>query len=160
MGCGRPVGRVPAEADCHEPPVSSRQRASARRDRHEFPVQRMMTAGLSSAFMNSGFQRGVRIQDSSDSHRGYPASKGGFMKLLHFSVIPMLLMVFLAVPVFADMGPPPNIIYILADDLGYREKVTVRRRSRLPVWMLWPQRGCALPSIIPGLRSVHLPVAS
>ena len=43
------------------------------------------------------------------------------MKLLHFSVIPMLWLVFLAAPAFADMGPPPNIIYILADDLGYRE---------------------------------------
>ena len=52
---------------------------------------------------------------------------------------------------------PMNVIYILADDMGI-SVVMVSRKSRHRISTRWRGKECCLPSIMPAVRLVPLPV--
>ena len=71
------------------------------------------------------------------------------MKLIH--LVLLLLFCF-----FLSAERKPNVIFILADDLGFKELGELRsKEDKTPFWINWQKRGCVLLVTILVMRCVH-----
>ena len=75
------------------------------------------------------------------------------------SYILALFALLISINIFSDSyARKPNVIFILADDLGYKELGSYGQENiKTPYLAKLPKRGCILPEIIQVMQFAHHP---